>query len=51
MADGMRDPAAVIQHLVTHAARKPYLRGKLRSGGLLDAELALDANELRLSGN
>jgi thermitase len=45
----MRNPAALIQHLVSSASKRPSLRGKLRSSGVLDAKLALERSDLELS--
>jgi subtilisin family serine protease len=45
----MRNPQALIQHLISSASRRPGLRGKLRSSGVLDAKLALERSNRELS--
>ena len=38
----MRNPQALIQHMIKYSSKRTALHGKLRSGGLLDAKLALE---------
>jgi subtilisin family serine protease len=45
----MRNPRALIQHLIKNSSRRAALRGKLRSSGLLDAKLALESSDLELT--
>ena len=44
----LRDPRALIQHLVRWSAPRAALNGKLRSGGLLDARLALEGSDYEM---
>lgn len=43
------DPRVLIAHLVKNSSPRQALRGKLRSGGLLNAELALDSSDFELT--
>lgn len=45
----MGDPSALIQHLLANSSPRTILRNKLRSGGLLDAKLALDSSDVNLA--
>ena len=43
----LRDPAAMIRHLIQTSSPRPALRAKLFSGGVLDASVALQGLEIR----
>lgn len=45
----LRQPSALIEHLINHASPRPALKRTTRSGGLLDAQRALDASQLELA--
>jgi subtilisin family serine protease len=45
----MRNPRALISHMLASASRRTALRTKLRSAGILDAKLALERSNLELS--
>ena len=45
----LHDPKALIQHLMEHSSPRSALRGKMRSGALLDAKLALDGSDVQLT--
>ena len=45
----LREPAALIEHLIHHVSPRQALKDTTKSGGVLDAERALDASELELA--
>jgi len=47
----MRNPRALIQHLIKYSSRRTALKGKLRSAGILDAKMALDGSDFRQAEN
>ncbi len=44
----LHEPQALIAHLLKHSAARPKLKGKVRSGAMLDAQKALESSDRNL---